>query len=64
MYFFSLLFKKLEKKIIVDKLLDFELHTKVKFTADDIKKFGTYLKFVNEWIENRTSNLIGKINEK
>lgn len=62
-FYLSELFENLEEKTIVDKLSDFELHKKVKFTVDDIKKFGTYLKFVNEWIENRTSNLIGKINE-
>lgn len=62
--YLSELFENLDKKIIVDELLHFKLHTKVKFISDDIKKFGLYLEFVNKWIENRTINLIGKINEK
>lgn len=63
-FYLSELFKNIEKKIIVEELLNFKLHKKVKFTEDDIKKFGLYLEFVNEWIENRTSKLIEKINEK
>jgi hypothetical protein len=62
--YLSELFKDIKKKEIVDKLTNFRLHAKAKFTADDIKEFCKYLAFVNGWIENRTNNLIGKINEK
>lgn len=58
------LFKNIEKKIMVDELSNLKLHTKVKFEADDIKEFSTYLEFVNKWIEARTSNLIKIINDK
>lgn len=62
--YLSELFKDLEKKVIVNELLNFKLHTKVKFTIEDIKKFSLYLEFVNKWIENRTNSLIKKINDK
>lgn len=62
--YLSELFKNLKKKIIQPELLNFKIHKKVKFTINDIKNFGLYLEFVNNWIENRTINLIAKINKK
>jgi hypothetical protein len=60
--YLSELFENIEKKKAVEELLNFKLHTKVKFEVDDIKEFSLYLKYVNKWIESRTNNLIRKIN--
>jgi hypothetical protein len=57
------LFENLKTKEIKKTLLNFECHKKTKFEVDDINKFSEYLKFVNQWIEDRTDVLIGKINE-
>lgn len=60
--YLSSLFSDIKEKEQVRELSNFKLQKKLTFIEEDIEPFYEYLKFINIWIENRTTSLIKMLN--
>lgn len=60
--YLSSLFSDLKEKEQVRELSNFKLQKKLTLVEDDLESFYEYLKFINIWIESRTTSLIKKLN--